>query len=758
MRILFLLVCLMLPAAPARAETPWAAAEAIRSEAARIERLLYRPATPERRAEIDVRLRRMAESWRLVAAEFGPQAAAVEDTLQAHAASAATGDAAATARLRQRLWAALLGAARTQTLAAVEAGDAKAATNWLSIREYARASGDTAAALAVQALGRGEVDPQTARATVEAELLTVAASELRLALTRAVEDAAAGHAIQYAGDLGRAAGLIDYLHGDLAARLGAAGAAALSQALSRAETNPAALAQLAAQLAGYTPVALSPEERLRRARLLRRFTAMVWEEYGDGVRGGEISQPIEYHEALLFRDRAALILGDLAPGMPAPAATRLAALLSEMKAAMEARADGVEARVAEALSLIDASFGAAVEQGGYSLAVEALPAALDDLAKLAAAGDWGGAELKRLEAYAWFDPDIEQRLVPRSPAMALRIEARFWEGGADRPGLGRLVADRAPAARFTAEVGGIKADLAEARARIEAPLLTGSALVQSMAIILREGIEAALVLAALLAALRIEGAEPARFRRPIGLGVAAALAASFALWAGTRWLFSISTLDREALEGGTALLAAAVLIWIVSGFAARSGHVAAMRRRLAAGANAATVGALAFLVVFREGFETVLFYEALLVDAAPAPVLAGLAAGAGIVLAASWLVLASGRRLPFALIFRTTAALLAVLAVMLVGAGIRGLQTAALISATPVGWFPDRDWLQLWFGLFPLAEPLLAQALVLLLLTALALRSSSGTRAPPPQVLPSTSRPSIRHADRRGPPPESTSA
>ena len=76
-------------------------------------------------------------------------------------------------------------------------------------------------------------------------------------------------------------------------------------------------------------------------------------------------------------------------------------------------------------------------------------------------------------------------------------------------------------------------------------------------------------------------------------------------------------------------------------------------------------------------------------------------------------MLAAGRRLPLRLFFRVTTVLLAVLAVMLVGAGIRGLQTAALIGATPVGWFPDADWLQLWFGLFPVAEPLLAQGLVL---------------------------------------------
>lgn len=79
-------------------------------------------------------------------------------------------------------------------------------------------------------------------------------------------------------------------------------------------------------------------------------------------------------------------------------------------------------------------------------------------------------------------------------------------------------------------------------------------------------------------------------------------------------------------------------------------------------------------------------------------------------------MLASGRKLPLRLFFKATSILLGLLAVMLVGAGIRGLQTAALISATPVAWFPDRDWLQLWFGLYPLAEPLAAQALVVMIL------------------------------------------
>lgn len=59
---------------------------------------------------------------------------------------------------------------------------------------------------------------------------------------------------------------------------------------------------------------------------------------------------------------------------------------------------------------------------------------------------------------------------------------------------------------------------------------------------------------------------------------------------------------------------------------------------------------------------------------------------------------------------------------MLTGAGIRGLQTAALVGAMPVTWFPDADWMQIWLGLFPVAEPLAVQGLVLVLILALPAR------------------------------------
>lgn len=708
------LLCLFFLGGLARAEAPWTVAGTLRDEAARIDRLLYRAESDARDKDIAMRLSRMQAALAASDPAFGTSVgAALHDLAQA----AEAGKGGDTARARQRLWSALTGEARDQTLAAIAAGDASQAARWLTIRDFPRASGETAASLAVQALSRGEMTPAEARTVVEAELLGVAASELRLALTAGAEDAAAGRMTQYAGDLGRIAGLVGFLRPNLTDRLGAEAMRAFDADLARASTEPAALAGLARMISGYAPVRLPPDEALRRARLFRRFTALVWQEYRDGVRHGEISQPVEYHEARLFRDRAAMLWGDLIPQMPDTAATeRLSGLMAALQAEIAVRGDGVEPLVAEALALIDATFGAEVTQGGYQAALDALPAALDELALMARSGDWAGAELKRLEAYSWFDPDIEQRLVPRAPAMALRLEARFWEGTAARPGLGQLIAARVGPAALGVEIAGIKTDLELVEAEIGRKPSTFGVVLQSAGILFREGLEAVLILAALLAALRAEGHDLRRFRPAVATGVVLALGFSLALWAAARSVLAIPTLAREAIEGGTAVVAAVVLVWLVLGFAAGGGQVARFRARLAGRANPVGVAMLAFLVVFREGFETVLFYEALLVDAAAWPVLAGLAAGGVAALAIGWAVLASGRRLPLRLFFRVTTVLLAALAVMLTGAGLRGLQSAALVPATPVAWFPDHDWLQLWFGLFPVMEPLAAQAVVLMVL------------------------------------------
>lgn len=180
--------------------------------------------------------------------------------------------------------------------------------------------------------------------------------------------------------------------------------------------------------------------------------------------------------------------------------------------------------------------------------------------------------------------------------------------------------------------------------------------------------------------------------------------ASLALWRAAQGLIAISTLQRELLEGTTALLAVAVLVPLaLTIFAPAKGRPCRPATGSVAGGGRLGRGDLHWpsWSSSARGFETVLFFQALLTDASAVAVLSGLGLGTLAVLLAGWAVLGLGRRLPVALLFKVTGALLAILSVVMTGAGIRGLQTAALLPATPVNWFPDNEVMQVWLEPFP---------------------------------------------------------
>lgn len=748
-RAIALALCalLVLAATAVRADVlPWQDAEILRTESAQIQRRLFRAPDPALRADLAERLERVRSLWkrRLETAyrQMAPRQAddiarAVDDFGEA-VSSWNPADAAAA---RALIWTAMIDGSFRAALASLERGQPADAAAWLNIREYARTSRDTAATIAMREVLAGRLDAGEARAAIMAELLGVYAGELRRAIGEARTHLAAGYDVQFAAARFRAVGLHRLLSDNIGARLGA-GAPAVADMFARlAATDPSdrqaldgLLAGIERALATYAPTSLAPGQRDRRVRLLARFIGMVPVEYGKGVRNGEITIPFEYFEAGLFRDRAEMLFGDLGSDLAerSPKAfDRLATLLAEIKTLIDRKGDEAAVRglADEARALVATVYGASLTQGGYRAALSLLPDILDEIVLLAGAGDWEQAELKRLEAYSLFDPDIEQRLMPRAPSLATRMESDFWEGSVAEPGLGRVIAARGPGDLLKQAVARMKSETVEAGVTLDARLSDLGAFVQSLAILLREGLEAVLVLACMVGALKASGvpAGGARgWRWPVSGGVAAALAGSFALWLVVGRLFAMSTLEREFLEGTTALVAAVVLVYVTH-WVFRKAYVgdwiAEVRRKASSAVNVGegrqepsfgwmALFALAFLVVFREGFETVLFYEALLVDAPALPVFAGLAAGALLSAAAAYAVLGLGATLPVGLFFRITGAMLAVLCVMLIGSGIRGLQTAALVSATPVSWFPDHPWLQIYLGLYPVAEALIVQAAV----------------------------------------------
>lgn len=221
-----------------------------------------------------------------------------------------------------------------------------------------------------------------------------------------------------------------------------------------------------------------------------------------------------------------------------------------------------------------------------------------------------------------------------------------------------------------------------------------AAFTASLLILLREGLEAILVLAAIIAFVRKTGRRDAV---PwIHAGWIAAMALGIATWLVARNLIAISGADREVTEGVTALLAAAMLLYVGLWLHRRSSAQAwnaFIREQVNSALSRRTLWAMAavsFLAVYREFFEVILFYETLFVQAGEGrgdAVLTGMGAAAVLLALLGWAILKYSVRLPLSLFFRATSALLVLLAIVFVGHGVAALQEAGWMAATPAPFF-----------------------------------------------------------------------
>lgn len=287
-----------------------------------------------------------------------------------------------------------------------------------------------------------------------------------------------------------------------------------------------------------------------------------------------------------------------------------------------------------------------------------------------------------------------------------------------------LIQSRAPRETTEAQARTILGLLDTARRRLDAARLSPvTTFTSSLVILLREGLEAILVLAALVAMLIKSGRREAL--RYVHAGWIGALLLGGLTWVAASYLVTLSGASREVTEGVTALLAAAILLYV--GFwmhrnAQAARWTAYLRTQVQAALSGRTrwaLASIAFLAVYREAFETVLFYQALWIEAGPAgrmAVLGGFATAAvGLVLLA-WLILKMGLSLPVGWFFGVGAALMAVLAVVLAGKGIAALQQAGRLPIEPID-LPTIPSL----GVYPTWQGVLTQlALVVLIVVAVA--------------------------------------
>ena len=275
-----------------------------------------------------------------------------------------------------------------------------------------------------------------------------------------------------------------------------------------------------------------------------------------------------------------------------------------------------------------------------------------------------------------------------------------------------------PADAFANRVERIDALLAAAEDKLgEGGLSEATAFVASLVILLREGLEAILVLAAIIAFVAKTGRRDAL---PwVHAGWIAALALGVATWFVATFFIQISGANRELTEGVTALLAAAVLLYVgywLHGKSYAQAWTRFIREHVGQALAKRTLWAMAavsFLAVYREMFEIVLFYQALWAQAGPGgetAVLGGAAAAAVALAVIGFALFKYSVRLPIGLFFGATSALLALLAVIFTGHGIAALQEAGVLGVSSLRFDPIPL-----LGIYPSGEAIAAQLLVIAL-------------------------------------------
>lgn len=337
---------------------------------------------------------------------------------------------------------------------------------------------------------------------------------------------------------------------------------------------------------------------------------------------------------------------------------------------------------------------------------------IDSSLRLAEQGRHDEASTMAFDAYMTFE-QVEPQVRAKDNGLAGELEAIFAELRTRAAGGATMQEVRAIESRLLASLERSERALGD---KLSAPNL----FLNSFVILLREGLEAILILGALITMLAKLGA--GHRKRDVHIGAGAAIGASLVTAVVLQTLIRITPEKQEALEGITMLIAVVMLFyvsyWLLSKMevAKWNKFVKGKVEDALTSGSALALASVAFLAVYREGFETVLFYKALFVAAgstsAALPVLGGILVGALVLLIVYYAINRFGVKIPLKPFFGVTSAFLYYMAFVFAGKGIAELQEGGLVSLTPVSWAPRIPEM----GIYQTVETLVAQGILLALL------------------------------------------
>jgi len=331
-------------------------------------------------------------------------------------------------------------------------------------------------------------------------------------------------------------------------------------------------------------------------------------------------------------------------------------------------------------------------------------------------GNYQAAFTSARTAYLDSYENVEIPLRAIDPDFTLEVELQFAE-------LRNLINQKADYAKIEQVTISIRRSLDESER-----LVTGTgqlaptiAFTSSFAVIFREGLESVLILGAILTYL--EASRNTRFKSYVYYGIVIAIGATAVTWLVASYIITISGANRELIEAVAALSATAVLFYVSFWILNKIEHKKWMEFVKAKVWQASTTGGvtvfvlLSFFTVYREGFETILFYEAMFGFAKYMELYVGLGfvVGLGVLLAVYYVTRKLGKRLPLKMLFGLTMGVGAYLSIAFLGNAIRELQVLDAIPYTSLlGTIPRLDInLAKMTGIYPTLETIISQILLL---------------------------------------------
>ncbi len=341
---------------------------------------------------------------------------------------------------------------------------------------------------------------------------------------------------------------------------------------------------------------------------------------------------------------------------------------------------------------------------------------LNEMLRLYSGQNYEGALLAARSAYLDSYEMVEIPLRPIDPDFTLDTEIKFAE-------LRNLIQEQVPFGEVETKTIEIRRALDESERLVSGVGIVAPAIAfsTSFSIIFREGLESALIIGAILTYL--QASRNTGFKKHVYYGIIFAIAATAATWFVAQYLIEISGADRELIEAIAGLSAVAVLFWVSFWVLNKIETKKWIEFVKAKVWKATTTGsvivfiALAFFTVYREGFETVLFYQALISFARymEVYVVLGMLLGLVVIVGVVILINKLGRKLPLRVLFALTMGIGAYMSIAFMGNAVRELQELDIVPTTPLfGIVPRLDInLTIMTGIHPTLESIVAQIVLL---------------------------------------------